>query len=136
MRRRAGILIVDQKDNTIALMYRKKHGCEYYVVPGGGVEDGESIIDAALREIKEELNVTLTSDVLTDFASFQTNDTKEYYFIAYMDTCVHLEIVGEETSRNTEDNVYIPKWIPINDITSHDVRPKEIHGKMQSILHL
>ena len=41
-------------DNNILLLYRFKGGEEYYVFPGGGVEDNESIDEAAIREAEEE----------------------------------------------------------------------------------
>lgn len=52
----SAVLVV--KDGKFLLAERKKenyHG--YWVIPGGGVKFGETIQDAALREIKEETNM-------------------------------------------------------------------------------
>ncbi len=62
----AGLVIIDGK---IALMHRenvladpenpsKPHG-EYYVFPGGGLEEGESVREATERELSEELGITV-----------------------------------------------------------------------------
>lgn len=47
-----GILI---KDRQVLLV--TGHGADFYWTPGGGVEPGESTVDALYREIKEELGV-------------------------------------------------------------------------------
>ena len=53
-----GIIV---KDNKVAVIkrIREKDGKvrEYYVLPGGGIEDEETMEQAMLREAKEELGV-------------------------------------------------------------------------------
>ena len=53
MRHRAAIFVLDDKGNVL-LFHRHKLGEEYYAVPGGGVESGETPEQAAVRELKEE----------------------------------------------------------------------------------
>ena len=48
---RAGII----ENNYIYLIFRRKKQREYYVIPGGGLDDGETLEENVLREIKEEL---------------------------------------------------------------------------------
>lgn len=56
--RAAGILIEDEK---VLLIHRtrERDGAirEYYVVPGGGIEEGETIEEATKREVKEETGI-------------------------------------------------------------------------------
>jgi len=42
------------KDDKILLIHRKKNGEEYWVFPGGGVEDTETPEQGIIREVKEE----------------------------------------------------------------------------------
>ena len=41
----------------LATIFRRKNGTEYYVIPGGGVDNNENLEDALKRELKEELGV-------------------------------------------------------------------------------
>lgn len=52
----AGIYI---RENKILLVKHKKAAAEYYLLPGGGQEPGESAKDALIREWKEELNLEI-----------------------------------------------------------------------------
>ena len=52
---RAGVLIYHPKLNSILTIYRYKNGQHYYVLSGGQIEESESPIEAAIREIKEEV---------------------------------------------------------------------------------
>ena len=61
--RAGGVCILD---NKILLIHRinleRPVGeQEYYVIPGGGVEEGESLQDAAVREVDEETSVKVIS---------------------------------------------------------------------------
>ena len=50
-------------NNGIILIQRikgnKENLQEYYVIPGGGQEEGETIEQATLREVKEELGIEI-----------------------------------------------------------------------------
>ncbi|MBK5224782.1 MAG: NUDIX domain-containing protein [Acidimicrobiia bacterium] len=52
---RAGAVIVD--GGRLAVIERDRDGHHYFTLPGGGVEDGETVEEAAAREVLEELGV-------------------------------------------------------------------------------
>jgi ADP-ribose pyrophosphatase YjhB (NUDIX family) len=52
----ARAIVFDDRGNVI-LIHRKWRGREYWVTPGGGVEEGESLEDAVRRELKEEVGI-------------------------------------------------------------------------------
>lgn len=54
MQRIANLLAI--QDGEVLLLQKPRRG--WYVAPGGKMELGESIYEAALREFKEETNVT------------------------------------------------------------------------------
>ena len=51
----AGIIIENNK--LLVVRMCKSSGC-YYVLPGGGVESNETIIEALIRELNEEISIT------------------------------------------------------------------------------
>ncbi len=52
----AGILI---KENKILFVKHRKNNEEYYLLPGGGVDFGESFETALKREFMEEVNIEI-----------------------------------------------------------------------------
>ncbi|MBA9086865.1 ADP-ribose pyrophosphatase YjhB (NUDIX family) [Fontibacillus solani] len=55
-----GVLIVN-KDNYVLVGKRKSLHAPYFSIPGGHLETGETLIDAAKREVKEETNLEIDS---------------------------------------------------------------------------
>jgi len=55
MRTRAGIVLI--KDNKVALIERHRAGLDYFLFPGGGMDEGETPEQAAIRETMEELGI-------------------------------------------------------------------------------
>ena len=54
------VMIVNEKDNKVLVQNRIKGEWTGIAFPGGHVEKGESIIDSAIREVKEELDLDLS----------------------------------------------------------------------------
>ncbi len=61
--RKAARVIVFDEDGNIALLYIRQSN--YYELPGGGVEEGETFEQACVRECKEEIgcNVEILSNI-------------------------------------------------------------------------
>jgi 8-oxo-dGTP pyrophosphatase MutT (NUDIX family) len=121
MRHRAAIFILDNKDNVL-LFHRIKPGEEYYAVPGGGVDPGETPEQAAVRELKEEtgLNVTLGEKI----GEFDADDNHQYFYIARSWSGTPT-LGGEELEKQSPTNVYDLVWMPIKNISRIDLRGRQ-----------
>jgi len=77
----SGIIIEDFK---ILLIAHKKNNKTYWLLPGGGVEFGESLKDALEREFKEELNIIIKAgDVLFVSDSIDPEDKRHVVNICF-----------------------------------------------------
>ena len=76
MKQWAGALLVTKENKLILQKRDDKPGIfnsGMITLFGGGVEPGENIREAALREIKEEVDVTVLDNQLLTLASYQKN---------------------------------------------------------------
>jgi 8-oxo-dGTP pyrophosphatase MutT (NUDIX family) len=83
-RDRASVIVV--VDGRLALIDRVRDGAgPYSVVPGGGVEPGESIEEAAIREAKEELGLDVSLRSSEPVFVVRRDEGDQHYFLA--DAC-------------------------------------------------
>ena len=129
MRVSARAVIIE--DGKILLMFRRKikDGVvkEYYVVAGGGVEEGETLEQTVKREIKEELSVDI--EILEFLGEIQYEDAIGNYF--------HCKIIngapklgGEELDRMSEENYYEPRWVDTKEIDTLDLKTASLIKKL------
>jgi 8-oxo-dGTP pyrophosphatase MutT (NUDIX family) len=88
----ARVLLVDADQCVLLMHERRDIGSErsHWITPGGGVEDGESLVQAAVRELYEETGLRLELDpaavpLMSDRVSFQMagsrfDQTNHYFF--------------------------------------------------------
>jgi ADP-ribose pyrophosphatase YjhB (NUDIX family) len=57
MEPRIRVSAVLRRENRILLVRQEKPGREYWLLPGGGVNAGESLVDALRRELAEEIGL-------------------------------------------------------------------------------
>ncbi len=122
---RVVLIIVD--NNKILLLYRFKNGEEYYVFPGGGVEDGEEILDAATREAKEETSLDVTVQEL--LWEYENNGRIEHFFLVNKFSG-ELRIGGPEEERQSPDNVYRLEWVSFEKARDLKLLPETMKNRV------
>lgn len=120
MRIRAGIVLIE--DNKVALIERHRAGLHYFVFPGGGVDEGESPEQAAVREAMEELGVRVA--ITQKVAEVQLGPkSRQVYFLVNQIGGEFGTGTGEEfTDSNPghpQQGIYIPIWMPIEELPQH-----------------
>ena len=113
----AGILLVDTEHDTALMQLRAAwtHGGQTWGIPGGARDSHETAIEAAIRELQEELSVMhdvveIVHDVLlTDHGSWS------YHTVIGLLSSVH-ELVPNEESVEA-------RWIAIEEIHELQLHP-------------
>jgi 8-oxo-dGTP pyrophosphatase MutT (NUDIX family) len=134
MRTRAGIVLI--QENKVALIERHRAGLDYFVFPGGGVDEGETPEQAAIREAMEELGVEIA--IKQKVAEIRIGlKSKQIYFLVEQVGGEFGSGDGEEyTDADPDDpseGIYIPIWMPIDELPLHEkiypVALSELVGK-------
>lgn len=90
------VIILNEK-NEVLLQKRKDVGL--WGIPSGHIEIGETVSDAAIREVKEETNLDVTIKKLIGVYSDPTSQVFHYpngKVVHFITTCFLAEIVGGE----------------------------------------
>lgn len=120
MPRAAAILI---QNDQVALIKRERQGLLYYVFPGGQVEAGETLVEAAAREVTEETGLLVTIGPLRVVVTF--GDRQQYYFAAEVNGGNFGAGSGPELQDSSplENGTYTPVWVPLAELPNLPVRP-------------
>lgn len=117
MTKRAVAVII--KDNKILIIRRIKDGLEYFVFPGGSVEKGESVKEAVIREMKEELSLDIKIDrfLFKIFVTANEYDSgRMSYFYLVKKFRGTPKLGGPEKERMNKNNQYYPEWKSLNQL--------------------
>lgn len=112
-----------QKDSKILLSLRQNSPffSDHYGLIGGRVEDNESMTDALIREIYEEIGISITKDNV-HFAhcfSFKNEHDKAILALVFTIHDWHGEIVNKEPDKCAELTWFAPHDLPENIIPRH-----------------
>lgn len=120
MRTRAGIVLIE--DNKVALIERHRAGLDYFVFPGGGVDEGESPEQAAVREAMEELGVEVV--IRQKVAEIQIETSRQIYFLVERVAGEFGTGRGEEFTdsdpSDPSEGIYVPIWMPIEELSQRE----------------
>jgi len=128
IQRRVRAVIVE--NGSLLLVHRIKKERDYYVFPGGGVEDGETDKDALVREVMEEVGVTV--EVGKQFAvcepdpSGGENQTQAFYECRITGGKIGTGTGPEFKPGSSYEGTYAFEWIPCTELGKHVVFPEEV----------
>lgn len=127
MRIRAGVLLFS--GNSVAMIRRVKQGRTYYVVPGGGLHDGETTETAAKREALEELGLHVGLErllAIVERIERQSFTHVQFYYLATILSGTFGSGGGEEYARSARHGLYQPTWLPLDTAWRQRVYPKVV----------
>lgn len=109
--------------DRLLVIRRRRSGRRYAVLPGGGIERGESASEAALRELHEETGLlgVLPRHLWT--LRHETG-TATYFLVTVADS--PMRVSGPEVQRQSPDNVYEPCWIGIDELEAENLQPSAV----------
>ena len=109
----AAVIIRDDRYLICKRPAHKRHG-DMWEFPGGKIEAGESDLEAADREMREELGVSATS---VEAPLFIRQDPGSEFSIEF----VPVEIVG--TPREIEHSALA--WVSVDEILDYELAPSD-----------
>ena len=114
--RAAGILV---KDGQILLVRHEKNEKSYWLIPGGGVDFGESVEDALIREYQEEVGLPIhVGPLVLVHDSIPSNKHRQVLNLYFTVTADHTNI------KVTQDAVLRDAaFYPLSEFGSMPVNP-------------
>lgn len=118
------------RGDEVLLMHRVKPGKDYYTLPGGSIEDGETAEEACVRELLEE--TTLVGEIEAPLWVLDNQGRTEHYFlIAPVEGRARLGD-GPEVSR--PDDVYEVVWVPLREVPELNLLPTLIRDRLTAVV--
>ncbi len=120
-RSRAGVLIVHE--NKLLTYFFKSEKQQYWRIPGGGIEEGETPEQAAIRELREELGLRIA--LQRQFGPYLLKNKTHWYFLADTDP----EKLPTENSGGFEESCTV-SWLPVEHLAEFDIRPSALKWEL------
>ncbi|MDO5569529.1 MAG: NUDIX domain-containing protein [bacterium] len=115
-----GIIIDDGKVYAMFRRRIKDDGTikEYYVIPGGGINENETLEENVIREMKEEFSVDVK--IKGYLGKDESDETIAHFFSCSIINGTP-KLGGEELERCTEQNYYEIRKVAIDDLDKVDI---------------
>jgi 8-oxo-dGTP pyrophosphatase MutT (NUDIX family) len=110
IRKAGGVVIRDRK-----FLVTRSYGKDFFIAPGGKLENDETPIQALAREIEEEIQVKINTDTLEHIGTFQALAAGKENSIVEMYVYIIGEYEGEISPSSEVEEI---RWI---DTNTHDI---------------
>ena len=120
MRNRSVVFVIRNKKILMEkLSYPSLGNRVFYSIPGGGIEDGESPEQAAIRELKEECG--LDGTIVRKLTELYNNDRTEHVFeVKVPDNQEPITGYDPEESGNDDPPLKEVLWLALDEISEKD----------------
>jgi 8-oxo-dGTP diphosphatase len=126
---RASAIIISKRH--ILLIHRIRAVQEYYVFPGGHIEEGESAEQACIREVLEETG--LQTAWLQPAFDYAVGPKMAHYFFVQIHPGI-LTLSGPEALKRSEVNRYLLEWLPLTQVGGYNLRPETVRDALAKVI--
>ena len=121
VRSAARLVLFDESRRVLLLRHNDGHGREFWATPGGGLEPGETVEQAARREAAEELGATnveltllWTGNTQFRFGDRTISQTETFFLVTE-----HARLLGPEVEEaHRVEGILEARWWTLEDIES------------------
>lgn len=130
MKIRSSVCALIIKDNRVLTIKKRDEDIVEYILPGGGQEFGETLLDALHREVQEEVGASIKNTKLLFVREYIGRNHEHFerdsnlHIVNHIFSCE----IDEENRYQLEpdhDQVGI-EWIKIEDLQKYNFYPKEL----------
>lgn len=131
--------IVIQKDDAILLMQYHYNGNELLNLPGGNLDDGETMAQALVREMREELGIEVALSELLFVSEVVSADKKTAIHAVFVGTIVSGTPQLDPAGTSAEALV----WLPTSNLLTVNLYPNialqlynHLHQKQRQAIYV
>lgn len=136
MKDRAGGILIE--NGKLLLIHRIKNNDEYYVIPGGGIEEGEDIYEATQRELYEEVGINICLLNNKPLIVLKGKERIQYFILIKRERGIIGTGNGPEYTNNNYNlnGTYIPEMVNIIDIVDGKINmvPDVVKNELINII--
>jgi len=118
--------------DRVLVVKRHFEGRDYAVMPGGGVEEGESAAAAVVRELREETSLVARVDRL--LWTLEHDDRTASYFLMTDVRSTPL-LSGPEAEAHCSENSFELTWARLDQLDLLNLQPVEIRTRLVGGTH-
>lgn len=106
-----------------------------WVVPGGGIEEGETKPDAVKREVHEETGIDISAGEVVQIEGTMTGESEKtlrdtgervHVKMTFYNFTVKLPLPADKITLQTDDDFKEPRWVPVKELPNINLSPPSI----------
>lgn len=125
---RQAVRAIVVRDGHLLVIHRNKFGQQYYILPGGGINPGETAEHALLRQLYVETSLSVVNPRLVI-----EEDSGDPYGMQHIYLCQYVqgEPALQPSSHEAEisalgQNLYSPQWLPLHSLPTVPFRTQTL----------